>query len=107
VAKNTEQLKQQIDNWITDFISNGKNVDRFELYEGDVLQLGFIAYKNKNNIPTVLISIHGKKPTNSVSFPSSSINEIGKILELIIKYKELFEYVEKYQQKKEKKTLLE
>ena len=107
MAKNTEQLKQQIDNWIADFIKNGKNVDRFELYEGDLLQLGFIAYRNKNNTPNVLISIHGKKPTNSVSFPSSSINEIQKILELIIKHKELFEYVEKYQQKKERKVLLE
>jgi len=37
-----------------------------------------------------------------VSFPSSSINEIGKILELIIKYKELFEYIEKYTDKKRK-----
>jgi hypothetical protein len=107
VAKNTEQLKQQIDNWIADFIKNGKNVDRFELYEGDLLQLGFIAYRNKNNTPNVLISIHGKKPTNSVSFPSSSINEIQKILELIIKHKELFQYVEKYQHKKERKALIE
>ena len=102
-----EQLKNQIDNWVNDFNNNGKNFDRFELYEGNSISLGFIAYKDKQNITNVLISIHGKKPTNSVSFPSNSLNEIEKILELITKYKELFEYVGKYQTKKEKKALLE
>ena len=102
-----EQLKQQIDNWVSEFNNNNKNFDRFELYEGDSLKLGFIAYRDKNNTTNVLISIHGKKPTNSVSFPSSSLSEIEKILELIAKYKELFEYVGKYQQKKERKVLLD
>ena len=102
-----EQLKQKIDEWVSNFTNNNKNFDRFELYEGDSLKLGFIAYRDKNNIPNVLISIHGKKPTNSVSFPSSSLSEIEKILELITKYKELFEYVGKYQTKKERKALLE
>jgi len=102
-----EQLKQKIDEWVSEFTNNNKNFDRFELYEGDSLNLGFIAYRDKNNIPNVLISIHGKKPTNSVSFPSNSLSEIEKILELITKYKELFEYVGKYQTKKEKKALLE
>jgi hypothetical protein len=102
-----EQLKQQIDNWVSEFNNNNKNFDRFELYEGESLKLGFIAYRDKNNTTNVLISIHGKKPTNSVSFPSSSLSEIEKILELIAKYKELFEYVGKYQQKKERKVLLD
>jgi len=102
-----EQLKQKIDEWVSEFTNNNKNFERFELYEGDSLNLGFIAYRDKNNIPNVLISIHGKKPTNSVSFPSNSLSEIEKILELITKYKELFEYVGKYQTKKEKKALLE
>jgi hypothetical protein len=102
-----EQLKQQIDEWANNFINSEKKFERFELYQGNTLQLGLIAYRDKDNTPNVLISIHGKKPTNSVSFPSSSINEIEKILELIIKYKELFEYVGKYQQKKERKVLLE
>jgi hypothetical protein len=102
-----EQLKQKIDEWVSEFTNNNKNFDRFELYEGDSLNLGFIAYRDKQNVTNVLISIHGKKPTNSVSFPSSSIDEIQKILELITKYKELFEYVGKYQQKKERKVLLE
>ena len=102
-----EQLKQKIDEWVSEFTNNNKNFDRFELYEGDSLNLGFIAYRDKNNIPNVLISIHGKKPTNSVSFPSNSLSEIEKILELLTKYKELFEYVGKYQTKKEKKALLE
>jgi len=102
-----EQLKQQIDNWVNDFTNNGKNFDRFELYEGDSLKLGLIAYRDKNNIPNVLISIHGRRPSNSVSFPSSSLSEIKKILELITKNEELFQYIEKYQQKKERKVLLE
>jgi len=102
-----EQLKQEIDNWVSNFNNNNKNFDRFELYQGNSLQLGLIAYRDKNNIPNVLISIHGKKPTNSVSFPSSSIDEIQKILELITKYREFFEYIEKYQQKKERRVLLE
>jgi len=102
-----EQLKQQIDNWVSEFTNNNKNFDRFELYEGESLRLGLIAYRDKNNIVNVLISIHGKKPTNSVSFPSTAINEIEKILEIITKHKELFEYVGKYQQKKERRVLLE
>jgi len=102
-----EQLKQQIDNWVSEFNNNNKNFDRFELYEGEQLRLGLIAYRDKNNITNVLISIHGKRPTNSVSFPSSSLSEIEKILELITKHKELFEYVGKYQSKKERKVLLE
>ena len=102
-----EQLKQKIDEWVSEFTNNNKNFERFELYEGDSLNLGFIAYRDKNNIPNVLISIHGKKPTNSVSFPSNSLSEIEKILELLTKYKELFEYVGKYQTKKERKALLE
>ena len=102
-----EQLKQKIDEWVSEFTNSNKNFDRFELYEGSSLKLGFIAYRDKQNIVNVLISIHGKKPTNSISFPSSSIDEVQKILELITKYKELFEYVGKYQTKKERKALLE
>ena len=102
-----EQLKQKIDEWVNDFNSNNKNFDRFELYEGDSLKLGLIAYRDKNNITNVLISIHGRRPSNSVSFPSSSLSEIKKILELITKNEELFQYIEKYQQKKERKVLLE
>ena len=102
-----EQLKQKIDEWVSEFNNGNKNFDRFELYEGESLRLGLIAYRDKQNMTNVLISIHGKKPTNSVSFPSTAINEIVKILELITKHKELFEYVEKYQQKKERKVLLE
>jgi len=102
-----EQLKQQVDEWTNNFINSEKRFERFDLYQGNTLQLGLIAYRDKNNVPNVLISIHGKKPTNSVSFPSSSIDEIQKILELITKYREFFEYIEKYQQKKERKALLE
>ena len=35
-----EQLKNQIDNWVNDFNNNGKNFDRFELYEGNSISLG-------------------------------------------------------------------
>jgi len=102
-----EQLKQKIDEWVSEFNNGNKNFDRFELYEGESLRLGLIAYRDKQNMTNVLISIHGKKPTNSVSFPSSSLSEIEKILEIITKHKELFEYIGKYQQKKERKVLLE
>jgi len=102
-----EQLKKQVDEWANNFINSEKKFERFDLYQGNSLQLGLIAYRDKNNVPNILISIHGKKPTNSVSFPSSSIDEAQKILELITKYREFFEYIEKYQQKKERKVLLE
>ena len=102
-----EQLKQQIDNWVSEFNNNNKNFDRFELYEGESLRLGLIAYRDKQNVTNVLISIHGRRPSNSISFPSSSLSEIKKILELITKNEELFQYIEKYQQKKERKVLLE
>ena len=102
-----EQLKKQVDEWANNFINSEKKFERFDLYQGNSLQLGLIAYRDKDNVPNILISIHGKKPTNSVSFPSNSLSEIEKIFELITKYKELFEYVGKYQTKKEKKALLE
>jgi hypothetical protein len=110
-SEKVEALKHEIDMWINDFTKSTKKFDRFDVYEGEQLSLGFLAYKDDKGQVTVLISIHGQKPTNSLSFPVSGLKDIKEITELLTKYKELFEYVEKYEQNvksaKKKKNLLE
>jgi hypothetical protein len=110
-SEKVETLKQEIDLWVNDFAKSNKKFDRFDVYEGEQLNLGFLAYKDDKNNVTVLISIHGQKPTNSLSFPVSGLKDIKEITELLTKYKELFEYVEKYEENvkstKKKKNLLE
>jgi len=93
-----EALKQEIDMWVADFSKSTKRFDRFDLYEGETLSLGFLAYKDDKNNVTVLISIHGQKPTNSLSFPVSALQDIKEITKLLEKYEELFKYIEKYEE---------
>jgi len=106
-----EALKQEIDMWIADFTKSSKRFDRFELYEGEALSLGFLAYKDDKNNVTVLISIHGQKPSNSLSFPVNALSDIKEITKLLEKHEELFKYIEKYEENikstKKKKNLLE
>jgi len=106
-----EALKQEIDMWVSDFAKSTKRFDRFDLYEGEQLSLGFLAYKDDKNNVTVLISIHGQKPTNSLSFPVNALTDIKEITKLLEKYEELFKYIEKYEENvkstKKKKNLLE
>ena len=106
-----ETLKQEIDKWVQEFTASQKRFDRFDLYEGEQLSLGFLAYKDDQGRVTVLISIHGQKPTNSVSFPISALEDIKQITKLLEKYEELFKYIEKYEENvksiKKKKNLLE
>jgi len=110
-SEKVETLKQEIDLWVNDFAKSAKKFDRFDVYEGEQLSLGFLAYKDDKGQVTVLISIHGQKPSNSLSFPVSGLKDIKEITELLTKYKELFEYVEKYEENvkstKKKKNLLE
>jgi len=110
-SEKVEALKQEIDLWVNDFIKSAKKFDRFDVYEGEQLSLGFLAYKDDKGQVTVLISIHGQKPSNSLSFPVSGLKDIKEITELLTKYKELFEYIEKYEENvkstKKKKNLLE
>ena len=107
----TENLKQEIDKWAEEFKNDTKKIDRFDLYEGDQLNLGFLAYRDDKNNITVLISIHGQKPTNSVSFPVNGLEDAEKITELLKKYEEVFRYIEKYEHNvksiKRKKNLIE
>jgi len=106
-----EALKQEIDMWVADFSKSTKKFDRFDVYEGEQLSLGFLAYKDDKNNVTVLISIHGQKPTNSLSFPVNGLEDIKQITEMLKKYEELFRYIEKYEENvksgKKKKNLLE
>jgi len=106
-----EQIKKEIDSWIEEFSKSQKRFDRFDLYEGEQLSLGFLAYKDDQNNITVLISVHGQKPTNSLSFPVSGLDDIKWITKMIEKYEELFKYIEKYEENvksiKKKKNLLE
>ena len=106
-----EQLKQEIDKWVEEFSKSNKRFDRFDLYEGEQLSLGLLAYKDDKNNTTVLISVHGQKPTNSSSFPVSGLEDIKQITKMLEKYEELFKYIEKYEQNvksaKKKKSLLE
>ena len=106
-----EALKQEIDMWVSDFSKSTKKFDRFDLYEGEQLSLGFLAYKDDKNNVTVLISIHGQKPTNSLSFPVSALQDIKEIAKMLEKHEELFKYVEKYEENiktgKKRKNLLE
>jgi len=106
-----EALKQEIDMWVSDFSKSTKKFDRFDVYEGEQLSLGFLAYKDDKNNVTVLISIHGQKPTNSLSFPVNGLEDIKQITEMLKKYEELFRYIEKYEENvksgKKKKNLLE
>jgi len=106
-----EQIKKEIDSWIEEFSKSQKRFDRFDLYEGEQLSLGFLAYKDDKNNVTVLISVHGQKPTNSLSFPVSGLDDIKWITKMIEKYEELFKYIEKYEENvksiKKKKNLLE
>ena len=106
-----EALKQEIDLWVSDFAKSSKKFDRFDVYEGEQLSLGFLAYKDDKNNTTVLISIHGQKPTNSLSFPVSAFDDIKSITKMLEKYEELFRYIEKYEENvksiKKKKNLLE
>ena len=106
-----EELKKEIDNWVNEFSKSQKRFDRFDLYEGEQLSLGFLAYKDDKNNITVLISIHGQKPTNSLSFPVSGLEDITQVTKMLEKYEELFKYIEKYEQNvkstKKRKNLLE
>jgi len=106
-----EELKKEIDNWVSEFSKSQKRFDRFDVYEGEQLSLGFLAYKDDNNNTTVLISIHGQKPTNSLSFPANALEDIKMITKMLEKYEELFKYIEKYEENvksvKKKKNLLE
>jgi len=106
-----EALKQEVDLWVSDFSKSQKRFDRFDLYEGETLSLGFLAYKDDKGQVTVLISVHGQKPTNSLSFPVSALEDIKQITEMLKKYEELFRYIEKYEENvkstKKKKNLLE
>ena len=110
-SERVEALKQEIDKWVQEFSASQKKFDRFDLYSGEQISLGFLAYKDDRGQVTVLISIHGQKPTNSLSIPVSGLKDIKEITELLTKYKELFEYVEKYEENvkstKKKKNLLE
>ena len=107
----TENLKAEIDKWVEEFKNDSKKFERFDLYSGEQLSLGLLAYKDDKGQVTVLISIHGQKPTNSVSFPISGLEDAEKIIELLKKYEELFRYIEKYEQNvkpiKRKKNLIE
>jgi len=106
-----ESLKQEIDKWVQEFSTSQRRFDRFDLYEGEQISLGFLAYKDDKGQTTVLISIHGQKPSNSVSFPVNALEDIKQITKLLEKYEELFKYVEKYEENikstKKKKNLLE
>ena len=106
-----EQLKAEIDKWVEEFSKSSKKFDRFDVYEGEQLSLGFLAYKDDKGQTTVLISIHGQKPTNSLSFPVSAFDDIKSITKMLEKYEELFRYIEKYEENvksgKKKKNLLE
>ena len=106
-----EQLKQEIDKWVDEFTKSQKRFDRFDVYEGEQLSLGFLAYKDDKGQTTVLISIHGQKPTNSLSFPANALEDIKQITRTLEKYEELFRYIEKYEENvksvKKKKNLLE
>jgi hypothetical protein len=106
-----EEIKKEIDKWIEEFSKSSKRFDRFDVYEGEQISLGFLAYKDDKGQTTVLISLHGQKPTNSVSFPVSALEDIKQIVKLLEKYEELFRYIEKYEENvksgKKKKNLLE
>ena len=106
-----EELKKEIDKWVEEFSKSAKRFDRFDVYEGIQISLGFLAYKDDQGQVTVLISIHGQKPTNSLSFPSNALDDIKTITKMIEKYEELFKYIEKYEENvksaKKKKNLLE
>ena len=106
-----EEIKKEIDNWVQEFTKSQKRFDRFDLYEGEQLSLGFLAYKDDKGQVTVLISVHGQKPTNSLSFPANALEDIKAIVKMIEKYEELFRYIEKYEENvksaKKKKNLLE
>jgi len=107
----TEQLKAEIDKWIQEFSASQKKFERFDVYSGEQISLGFLAYKDDRGQVTVLISIHGQKPTNSLSFPVSALEDIKQITKMLEKHEELFKYVEKYEENvksvKKKKNLLE
>ena len=107
----TEQLKAEIDKWVQEFSVSQKRFERFDLYEGEQISLGFIAYKNDTGKVTVLISVHGQKPTNSLSFPVSGLEDIKQITKLLEKHEDVFKYIEKYEENikstKKKKNLLE
>ncbi|ACB37247.1 hypothetical protein AFV9_gp13 [Betalipothrixvirus uzonense] len=106
-----EELKSEIDKWVEEFKQSQKRIERFDVYEGESLSLGFIGYKDDKGNLNVLISIHGQKPTNSVSFPAEALADAKEIMRLLEKYEELFKYVEKYEQKtsstRKRKSLLE
>jgi len=107
----SENIKQEIDKWVQEFSTSQKRFDRFDLYEGEQVSLGFLAYKDDKNNTTVLISIHGQKPTNSLSFPVSALEDIKQIAKLLEKHEDVFRYIEKYEENvkstKKKKNLLE
>ncbi|AOS58364.1 conserved lipothrixviral protein [Sulfolobus islandicus filamentous virus 2] len=107
----TDELKTEIDKWVEEFTKSQKRFSRFDVYEGEQLSLGFIAYKDDKNNVNVLISMHGQKPTNSVSFPASALEDIKAMLKIVEKYEKLFKYVEKFETNAEtnrkKKILLE
>jgi len=106
-----EQLKTEIDKWVQEFTQSQKKFERFDVYDGEQISLGFLAYKDDKGQVTVLISIHGQKPTNSLSFPVSALEDIKQITKMLEKHEELFKYVEKYEENikstKKKKNLLE
>jgi len=110
-SEKTEELKNQIDKWIEEFAKSEKRFDRFDLYEGNQIALGFLAYKDDKGQTTVLISVHGQRPTNSLSFTINGLDDIKQITKLLEKYEDLFKYIEKYEQNvktvRRKKNLIE
>jgi ssRNA-specific RNase YbeY (16S rRNA maturation enzyme) len=106
-----EELKKEIDNWVEEFSKSNKRFDRFDVHEGEQLSLGFLAYKDDKGQTTVLISMHGQKPTNSLSFPANALEDVKQITKMLEKYEELFKYIEKYEENvksvRKKKNLLE
>ena len=77
-----EQLKQE-----------KPEIKRIDIYKTENLALAITAYTDKKGNLNILLSVHGKKPSNSLSFPPSYIDELLEIANLLKKNKEKFNII--------------
>ena len=72
-----EQLKQE-----------KPQIKRIDIYKTENLALAITAYTDKKGNLNILLSVHGQKPSNSLSFPPSYIDELLEIANILKKNKE-------------------
>ena len=81
-----EKLKQEVEH-------SDRGVKKLDIVKFEGLTLAVLAYKDDKGNVSVLINIHGQKPSNSLSFPTDYIDDLAEIAEILTRNKEVFKKV--------------